>query len=72
MITPIIKDFLKDVITEKLIAQYQKDQSFQNILSEFKAITDEMEATDVYNQIVYIIKKILSNEKDDNKSDLPF
>ena len=72
MITPIIKDFLKDVITEKLIAQYQKDQSLQNILSKIENSTDEMEAKDVYNQIGSIIKDILSNENDDNEPQLPF
>ena len=74
VITTIIKDSLKDVITEKLIAQYQKDESFQNILIEMEAITDEMEVTDVFNKFGSIINKILinnifSNENDDNEND---
>ena len=53
-------------------AQYQKDQSLQNILSKIENSTDEMEAKDVYNQIGSIIKDILSNENDDNEPYIPF
>ena len=67
VITAIIERVLNDdEIEGELIAKYQEDQSFQDILSEIEESTDEKEAKDVYNQIGDIIENILEYDEDDD------
>ena len=67
VIKSIIKEVLNDdVIEGELIAKYQEDQSFQDILSKIEESTDEKEAKDVYNQIGDIIENILEYDEDDD------
>ena len=68
VITAIIERVLNDdEIEGELIAKYQEDQSFQDILGEIEDSTDEKEAKDVYNGIGDIIEDYLSNENEDNE-----
>ena len=72
VITAIIERLLNDEMMEKLIGQYQKEQSLQSILSKIEDSIDGKEAKDVYNQIGSTIKDILSDENNDNKPYIPF
>ena len=70
VITAIIEKVLNDdVMEDGLIAEYQEDQLFQDILSKIEDSTDEKEGIDVINQIGGIIENILYSENDDNDED---